>query len=110
MNAAPADMTNTHALGHLIYTDYIFLFQAAGMVLLVAMIGAIVLTHREKTGLSRRQNIAQQIARAGKVEMQKVPSGAGLGEIGILRPLPPEPKDKPKAIHHADHGHGGGHH
>ena len=42
--------------------------------------------------------------------MQKVPSGAGLGEIGILRPLPPEPKDKPKAIHHADHGHGGGHH
>ncbi|MFC0408166.1 NADH-quinone oxidoreductase subunit J [Roseomonas elaeocarpi] len=108
-NVTPADLSNTHALGQVIYTDYLYLFQVAGMILLVAMIGAIVLTHRERA-VSRRQNIAMQVARAGKVEMLKVPSGAGLGELGILRPLPPEPLEKPKAVEHADHGHGGGHH
>ena len=58
-SAIPAGITNTTALGRVIYTDYIFLFQAAGLILLVAMIGAIVLTHRDRGGTSRRQNIAR---------------------------------------------------
>ena len=66
-------MTNTHALGHVLYTDYIYLFQAAGLVLLVAMIGAIVLTHRRRTGL-HRQRIAKQIDRRKEdtIEVVKV--------------------------------------
>src|SRR4051812_785498 len=55
-------MTNTAALGTILYTRYILLFQAAGMVLLVAMIGAIVLTLRHKVGV-KRQSIAAQVAR-----------------------------------------------
>lgn len=61
---APADtsVTNTEALGALLYTDYIFIFQTAGLILLVAMIGAIVLTHRVRPGV-RRQNIGAQVRR-----------------------------------------------
>jgi NADH-quinone oxidoreductase subunit J len=55
-------MTNTQALGLLIYTRYIYAFQAAGLVLLVAMIGAIVLTLRTREGV-RRQSISRQLAR-----------------------------------------------
>jgi NADH-quinone oxidoreductase subunit J len=55
-------MSNTEAIGRVLYTDYIFYFQTAGLVLLVAMIGAIVLTHRSRTGV-RKQSIAQQNAR-----------------------------------------------
>jgi len=71
--------TNTAALGHVIYTDYIFLFQASGLVLLVAMIGAIVLTLRDRPGV-KRQNIAVQNARtqATAVETRKVPSRQGV--------------------------------
>ncbi len=71
-------MTNTHALGHVLYTDYIYLFQAAGLVLLVAMIGAIVLTHRRRTGL-HRQRIAKQIGRRKEdtIEVVKVPAKGG---------------------------------
>ena len=78
---------NTAALGRIIYTDYILMFQASGLVLLVAMIGAIVLTLRDK-GPSRRQDIATQNARMpmDTVEMMDVRSGAGIGELGILRP------------------------
>jgi NADH-quinone oxidoreductase subunit J len=54
--------TNTEALGRVLYTDYVFFFQAAGLVLLVAMIGAIVLTLRHKSGV-KRQNIGAQVAR-----------------------------------------------
>src|SRR5262249_39822945 len=57
--------SNTQALGALLYTQYFYLFQAAGMVLLVAMIGAIVLTHREREGV-RRQRIATQLERNRK--------------------------------------------
>ncbi len=57
-----ADVTNTQALGELLYTRYVYAFQAAGMVLLVAMVGAIVLTLRVRQGV-RRQKIAQQVAR-----------------------------------------------
>jgi len=72
-------MTNTHALGHVLYTDYIYLFQAAGLVLLVAMIGAIVLTHRTRTGV-RRQRIAAQIERRREetVEVVKAPTRGGV--------------------------------
>ena len=75
----PANVTNTHALGELIYTHYMYLFQAAGLVLLVAMIGAIVQTHRRRGGI-RRQNVADQIGRRAEetVELRKVPVGKGL--------------------------------
>ena len=75
----PAQVSNTEALGMLIYTDYIYAFQAAGLVLLVAMVGAIVLTHRTREGV-RRQNIAAQVARrpGEAVEVRKVKSGEGL--------------------------------
>jgi NADH-quinone oxidoreductase subunit J len=76
----PDTQSNTHALGELLYTRYLFLFEAAGMILLVAMIGAIVLTHRVREGV-RRQSISAQVGRrrADAVEMKKVPTGAGLG-------------------------------
>ena len=75
----PAGVSNTRALGQVLYTKYIYYFQAAGLILLVAMIGAIVLTLRERTGI-KRQNIAQQVARtkATAMEIKKVPSRAGL--------------------------------
>ena len=67
-HATPAGMTNTEALGHILYTDYIYYFQIAGLVLLVAMIGAIVLTLRERPGV-RRQNIGVQNARTSEMSM-----------------------------------------
>ena len=71
-------MSNTHAIGHILYTDYFYLFQAAGMVLLVAMIGAIVLTHRQRPGV-RKQVIANQLDRhaADTLEIVKVETGQG---------------------------------
>ena len=57
-----SSMPNIRAIGDLLYTRYLFIFEGAGLVLLVAMIGAIVLTHRERAG-SRYQNISRQNAR-----------------------------------------------
>jgi len=76
---APAEVENTAALGMLIYTKYVFLFQAAGLVLLVAMVGAIVLTLRHKQGV-KRQNISVQVPRppATAVEVVKVKPGQGI--------------------------------
>jgi NADH-quinone oxidoreductase subunit J len=76
---AISQVTNTHALGRLVYTHYIYLFQAAGLVLLVAMMGAIVLTLRRREGV-RRQKIADQLARRREdtIEVVKVPSGSGI--------------------------------
>ena len=64
----------------MLYTRYVYFFQAAGLVLLVAMIGAIVLTLRHKTDV-KRQNIAEQVARtkATAIEIRKVRPGQGLG-------------------------------
>lgn len=75
----PAGMTNTMALGRVIYTQYVSLFEAAGLILLTAMIGAIVLTLRHKVGV-KRQNIALQNARTPSeaVELRKVPSRQGI--------------------------------
>jgi NADH-quinone oxidoreductase subunit J len=79
--ASAAAITNTRALGDLLYTRYIFAFQAAGMILLVAMIGAIVLTLRQRVGV-RRQRIPDQLARtrAEAVAVVKVPLGAAAPE------------------------------
>jgi NADH-quinone oxidoreductase subunit J len=75
----PAQVSNTQALGLVLYTNYIYFFQAAGIILLVAMIGAIVLTLHHKPNV-RRQSIAQQVARskATAIEIVKVNSGQGL--------------------------------
>ena len=72
-------LSNTRALGDILYTRYLFAFQAAGLILLVAMIGAIVLTLRRRADV-RRQSIAAQLARtrAQSVEVVKVPIG-GVG-------------------------------
>ena len=72
-------VSNTHALGEIIYTRYVYLFQAAGLVLLVAMVGAIVLTHRRRDGV-RRQKISDQLARRVEdtIEIVKVESGKGI--------------------------------
>lgn len=72
-------ITNTQALGLVLYTNYFFFFQIAGLILLVAMIGAIVLTLRDRPGV-KRQDIAIQNARtqADAVEMRKVPTGQGV--------------------------------
>jgi NADH-quinone oxidoreductase subunit J len=74
-----ARMLNAEALGHVLYTRYVYFFQAAGVVLLVAMVGAIVLTLHHKPNV-RRQNIADQIARtkATAIEIVKVRPGQGL--------------------------------
>jgi NADH-quinone oxidoreductase subunit J len=74
-------LTNTRALGDLIYTRYLLAFQLAGLILLVAMIGAIVLTLRHR-GDVRRQRIAEQLgrSRAQAVAIVKVPLGAGATE------------------------------
>jgi NADH-quinone oxidoreductase subunit J len=78
--AAPVDPAtpNIEAIGHLLYTRYVFVFEAAGFVLLVAMIGAIVLTHRERGG-SRYQNIARQNARRPEEATRNLQPPVGQG-------------------------------
>ena len=108
--AAPG-VSNTAQLGRLIYTKYILLFQASGLILLVAMIGAIVLTLRDKKS-SRHQVIATQVARHAGItlEMMDVRRGAGIRELGILRPIPAE-IDAPALAPgpHGTHDHGAPH-
>jgi NADH-quinone oxidoreductase subunit J len=74
-----ADVTNTEALGLVLYTRYVYYFEAAGLVLLVAMIGAIVLTLRHKPNV-KRQNIADQVARtkATAIKIRRVRPGQGV--------------------------------
>jgi NADH-quinone oxidoreductase subunit J len=76
---AATAMTNTEALGQVLYTRYVYFFQAAGLILLVAMIGAIVLTLRERQGV-KRQNISRQNARtpATAIDVRKVPFRQGI--------------------------------
>ena len=73
------EVTNTHAIGYILYTDYIHLFQLSGMILLVAMIGAIVLTFRQRSGL-KRQNYFRQISREREkaVELVEAKSNEGV--------------------------------
>jgi len=72
-------ITNTQSLGNVIYTDYIHLFQLSGMILLVAMIGAIVLTFRKRSGV-KKQSYFKQISREKKesVELVEVESNKGV--------------------------------
>ena len=78
---APDGMSNIEALGLLLYDDYIFFFQTSGLVLLVAMIGAIVLTLRHKTGV-KRQSVTAQVGRRREeaIEMIDIKPGQGIGE------------------------------
>jgi NADH-quinone oxidoreductase subunit J len=78
MSATPPGMSNTVALGHILYTDYIYYFQIAGLTLLVAMIGAIVLTLRHRPGV-RRQSISRQNARTAADAMGLVDAKPGEG-------------------------------
>ena len=72
-------ITNTHSIGAVLYTDYIHLFQISGMILLVSMIGAIVLTYRKRSGL-KRQSYIKQISRerAGGIELIDVEKNKGV--------------------------------
>ena len=72
-------ISNTHAIGYVLYTDYIHIFQLSGMILLVAMIGAIVLTFRQRSGV-KRQSYFSQISRERSegVELIDVPSNKGV--------------------------------
>ena len=76
---AVSQISNTHALGMVIYTNYVYLFQIAGLVLLVAMVGAIVLTLRQRSGV-RRQSIGRQTERrrGDSLEIKNVPTGSGV--------------------------------
>jgi NADH-quinone oxidoreductase subunit J len=80
--ASPAplatELENTHALGSIIYTQYILAFQISGVILLVAMIGAIVLTHRVRSGV-RRQNVSAQVARnpSDVIDVKTIAPGSG---------------------------------
>ena len=77
-NPSPEATTNAAALSKVLYTDYLLLFQMSGIVLLVAMMGAIVLTHRDRSGV-KRQRIGDQVARSrNSVELKKVPTGKGV--------------------------------
>ena len=74
-----SSISNTHAIGYVLYTDYIHIFQLSGMILLVAMIGAIVLTYRQRSGV-KRQSYFSQISRerSDGVELIEVPSNQGV--------------------------------
>jgi NADH-quinone oxidoreductase subunit J len=101
-------MSNTEALGRILYTDYIFLFQTAGLILLVAMIGAIVLTLRDRK-TSRHQNIEHQTARTvvETLTMMSVSIGAGTTQSGgYLRPKEPDPEPLEEHANGGGHGHG----
>jgi len=109
MSPMRAGLSNTAALGQVLYTDYVFLFQTAGLILLVAMIGAIVLTLRDRK-TSRHQVIRRQTARtaAETMEMLTIPMGAGTTQSGgFLRPKVTEAE--PVSEHAAEPGSGHGH-
>ena len=76
--AVATNIDNTHALGRVLYTDYIYPFQVAGLILLVAMIGAIVLTHRQRK-TAKKQNVCTQLDRRPEdvLELRKVKTGEG---------------------------------
>ena len=82
---ATADASNVEALGRVLYTDYVYFFQAAGIVLLIAMIGAIVLTLRHKPNI-KRQDVARQVGRdASKaMEVKSVPTGQGVNPEDLV--------------------------
>ena len=72
-----SDQSNTEAIGSILYTNYVLYFQLSGVILLVAMVGSIVLTLRDREGV-KRQIISEQIDRKGKIELVDVKSGEGV--------------------------------
>ena len=77
VSPAPADIPNTQAIGQILYDDYFLVFQLAGLILLVAMIGAIVLTLRHRVDV-KRQDILAQMYRERAVELKDVEPGQGI--------------------------------
>jgi NADH-quinone oxidoreductase subunit J len=115
LSPMPDGLSNTDAIGRILYTHYAFLFETASLVLMVAMIGAIVLTHQERRR-SKTQDIARQNARqpADTLTLMDLPIGVGVKELGILRPdpalAPPEervtlPETDPVAVTHQPGAH-----
>jgi NADH-quinone oxidoreductase subunit J len=105
MSPTAANVSNTEALGRVLYTDYIFPFQMAGLVLLVAMIGAIVLTLRDRKS-SRHQNIQMQTSRTVSETLEVVSLSLGAGTTangGFLRPRVAEPEPEAEPVD--DHAH-----
>jgi NADH-quinone oxidoreductase subunit J len=108
MSPVPSNISNTEALGRVLYTDYVFLFQTAGLILLVAMIGAIVLTLRARK-TSRHQDIRRQTERTvvETLEMMSLSVGAGTTQSGgYLRPKPPEAEPAEEHAPAGGNGHG----
>ena len=84
--AAPIDAMNARALGRVLYTEYVYFFQAAGLILLVAMIGAIVLTLRERVGVKRQNVMAQNARTKGEaMAIVSVVPGQGVSNEGVRR-------------------------
>jgi NADH-quinone oxidoreductase subunit J len=111
MSPMPSAVSNTEALGRVLYTDYVFLFQTAGLILLVAMIGAIVLTLRDRR-TSRHQNIRMQTSRTvtATLEMMSISLGAGTTQAGgNLRPKEQETEPVVEEVAAGGDGHGHGH-
>lgn len=107
LHQLPVQVENTRAIGRVLYTDYILLFQLSGLILLVAMIGAIVLTHRDRQ-TSRHQNITRQQERrvSDTLEVIGLRSGAGIAELGIYRPrssVASAPAVVQDVVHKAEH-------
>ena len=76
-------MPNLQAIGALLYTKYVFLFEAAGLILLVAMIGAIVLTHRKRAGV-RPQNVGKQVRRRPQDAVRNLKPEVGQGGRAVI--------------------------
>lgn len=74
---SPDAVSNTEALGQVLYTKYVFFFEAAGIILLVAMVGAIILTLKHRSGV-KRQDISAQVGRAKTIELKQVEPGSGI--------------------------------
>ena len=72
-----SDQSNTEAIGSILYTNYVLYFQLSGVILLVAMVGSIVLTLRDREGV-KRQIVSEQVDRKGKIELIDVKSGEGV--------------------------------
>ena len=72
-----SDQSNTEAIGSILYTNYVLYFQLSGIILLVAMVGSIVLTLRDREGV-KRQIVSEQVDRKGKIELVDVKSGEGV--------------------------------
>ena len=72
-----SDQSNTEAIGSILYTNYVLYFQLSGVILLVAMVGSIVLTLRDREGV-KRQIVSEQVDREGKIELVDVISGEGV--------------------------------